>query len=77
MKEQELMLIVITLETGLVTPIVLIFANNSPDLANDTDHSEESDMCVGFKWTVRNPQQTSKYNSKRRPPFVVNTHPEN
>ena len=30
-----------------------------------------------LKRTVRNSQQTSKYNSKRRPPVVVNTNPEN
>ena len=34
-------------------------------------------MCVDFKRTVRNSQQTSKHISKRRPPAVVNTHPEN
>ena len=26
----------------------LTFVNNSPDLGNDIDHSEESDMCVDF-----------------------------
>ena len=34
-------------------------------------------MCADLKRTVRNSQQTSKHNSKRRPPVVVNTHPEN
>ena len=55
----------------------LTFVNNSPDLGNDIDHSEENDICVDLKRTVRNSQQTSKHNSKRRPPVVVNTHPEN
>ena len=34
-------------------------------------------MCADLKRTVRNSQQTSKRNSKRRPPVIVNTHPEN
>ena len=34
-------------------------------------------MCADLKRTVRNSQQTSKHNSKRRPPVVVKTHPEN
>ena len=53
------------------------FVNNSPDLGNIIDHSEESDMRVDFKRTVRNSQQTSKHISKQKPPVVVNTHPEN
>ena len=44
----------------------LKFVNDSPDLGNDTDHSEEIDL------TVRNSQQNSKYISKWRPPVVVN-----
>ena len=55
----------------------LTYESNGPDLGNDIDHSEESDMCADLKRTVRNSQQTSKHNSKRRPPVVVNTHPEN
>ena len=55
----------------------LTFENNGSDLGNDIDHSEESDMCADLKRTVRNPQQTSKHNSKRRPPVVVKIHPEN
>ena len=55
----------------------LTFVNDSPDLGNDIDHSEESDLRVDFKRTVSNSQQTSKHISKRRPPAVVNTHPEN
>ena len=51
--------------------------NNSSDLGNDIDHSEESDMRVDFKGTARNSQQTSKHISERRPPVLVNTHPEN
>ena len=51
--------------------------NNSPDLGNDTDHIEESDLRVDFKRTERNFQQNSKYVSKRRSPVVVNVHPEN
>ena len=53
------------------------FVNNSPDLGNIIDHSEESDMRVDFKRTVRNSQQTSKHISKQKPPVVVNTHAEN
>ena len=34
-------------------------------------------MWADLKRTVRNSQQTSKHNSKWRPPVVVNTHPEN
>ena len=34
-------------------------------------------MCADLKRTARNSQQTSKHNSKRKPPVVVNTHPEN
>ena len=34
-------------------------------------------MCADLKRTVRNSQQTSKHNSNRRPPVLVNTHPEN
>ena len=48
----------------------LTFENNGPDLGNDIDHSEESDMCADLKRTVRNSHQTSKHNSKRRPPVV-------
>ena len=55
----------------------LTFVNNSPDLGNDIDHSEESDMRVDFKGTARNSQQTSQHISERRPPDLVNTHPEN
>ena len=44
----------------------LRFTNNSPDLGNDIDNSEESDLHVDFKRTVRNSQQNSKYISKRR-----------
>ena len=55
----------------------LTFVNDSPDLGNDIDHSEESDLRVDFKRTVSNFLQNSKYISKRRPPVVVNTHPEN
>ena len=55
----------------------LRFVNNSPDLGNDIDHSEESALRVDFKRTVRNSQQNSKYISKRRHPVVVNAHPEN
>ena len=51
--------------------------NNSPDLGNDIDNSQESDLHVDFKRTVRNSQQNSKYISKRRPPALVNSHPEN
>ena len=54
-----------------------IFENNGPDLGNNIDHSKESHMCADLKRTVRNSQQTSKQNSKQRPPVVVNTHPEN
>ena len=54
----------------------LTYESNGPDLGNDIDHSEESDMCADLKRTVRNFQQTSKHNSKRRPPVIVNTHPE-
>ena len=35
----------------------LRFANNSPDLDRDTEHSEEGDLGVGFKRTVRNSQE--------------------
>ena len=55
----------------------LTFVSNSPDLGNDIDHSEESDMRVDFKRTVRNSKQTSKHVPQRRPPVVVNTYPEN
>ena len=55
----------------------LTVLNDSPDLGNGIDHSEESDSRVGFKRTVRNSQQTSKHISKRRSPVVVNTHLEN
>ena len=41
----------------------LTYENNGPDLGNDIDHSEESDMCADLKTTVRNSQQTSKHNS--------------
>ena len=34
-------------------------------------------MCADLKRTERKSQQTSKYNSKRRPPVVVDAHPEN
>ena len=51
--------------------------NDSPDLGNDIDQSKESDLRVDFKRSVRNPQETSKHISNRRPPVVVNTHPEN
>ena len=66
--------------TNFTTPTrfePLTFENNSPDLGNDIDHSEESDMCADLKRTVRNSQKTLKHNLKRRPPVVVNTHPEN
>ena len=55
----------------------LRFANNSSDRGNDIDHSEESDLRVHFKRTVRNSQQNAKYISKWKPPVVVNAHPEN
>ena len=55
----------------------LTFVNNSPDLGNDNDHSEENDMRLDFKRTVRNSQQTSKHISKPRSPLLVNTYPEN
>ena len=55
----------------------LKFANDSPDLGNDIDHSEENDLHVDFKRTVRNSQQNSKYISKRGPPAVFTVHPEN
>ena len=51
--------------------------NDSPDLGNNIDYSEESNLRVDFKRTLRNSQQTSKHISKRRPPVVVNTLPEN
>ena len=51
--------------------------NNSLDLGNDIEHSEESDLHADFKRAVRNSQQNSKYISKRRPPVEVNAHPEN
>ena len=35
----------------------LRFVNNSLDLGNDIDHSEESDLHAHFKRTVRNSQQ--------------------
>ena len=54
----------------------LTFVNNSPDLGNDIDYSEESDMRVDFKTAVRNSQQTSKHISKGRRPAVVHTHPQ-
>ena len=38
----------------------LRFANNSPDLGSDIEHSEESDLRVDFKRTVRNSRQNSK-----------------
>ena len=46
------------------------FANDSLDLRNDIDHSEENGLRVDFKRTVRNSQQNSKYISKLRPPVV-------
>ena len=55
----------------------LEFVNNSPVLGNNIDHSEESNMCVDFKRTVRNFQQTLKHNFRRRSVVVVNTHLEN
>ena len=51
--------------------------NNGPDLGKDIHHSEESGIGAHFKRIVRNSQQTSKHNSKPRPPVVVNTHPGN
>ena len=51
--------------------------NNSLDLGNNIEHSEESDLRADFKRTVRNSQHNSKYISKRRPPVEVNVHPEN
>ena len=50
--------------------------SNSPDLGKNFDHSEEIDLHVGFKRTVRNSQQKSKCISKRRSPVVVNAYPE-
>ena len=50
---------------------------NSPYLGNDIANSEESDLYLDFKKTVTYSQQNSKYISKRRPPVVVNAHPEN
>ena len=55
----------------------LRFTNNSPDLGNDIEHGEESDLRVDVKRTVRNSQENSKYISKRKPSVVVNAHPEN
>ena len=55
----------------------LRFMNYRPGLGNDIDHSEENDLCVEFKRTVRNSQQNYQQNSKRRTPVVVNDHPEN
>ena len=54
----------------------LRFMNYSPGLGH-SDHSEENDLRVEFKRTVRNSQQNSQQNSKRRTPVVVNAHPEN
>ena len=55
----------------------LTFENSGLDLGNDIDHRDESDMLADLKRTVRNSQQTSKHNSKRRPPVVLNIHLEN
>ena len=38
---------------------------------------DDSKEFSAKKTTLRNSLQTSKHNSKRRPPVVVNTHPEN
>ena len=56
---------------------LLRFANNSPDLGNDIEHSEKSDLRVDFKRTVRNSQENSKCISKWRPSVVISAHPEN
>ena len=51
--------------------------NNSPDLSNGINSSEESDFHVYFKRTVRNFQHKWRYISKGRSLFVVNIHREN
>ena len=51
--------------------------NNSLDLGNDIEHSEENDLGADFKRTVRNSQQNQNYISKQRPLVEVNAHPEN
>ena len=48
------------------------FMKNSTDLGNNINYSEEIDLHVDFKRTVRNSQQNSKYLSKRKPPLIVN-----
>ena len=53
------------------------FMKNSTDLGKNINYSEESDLHVDFKRTVRNSQQNSKYISKRKPPLVVNANLEN
>ena len=53
------------------------FVNNSSDLGNNINHSEESDLHVDFKRTVKNSQQNSKYISKLKPALVVNVNLEN
>ena len=50
---------------------------NSTDLGNNINYSEEIDLHVDFKRTVRNSQQNSKYLSKRKPPLIVNVNLEN
>ena len=55
----------------------LRFVNNSLDLGNDIEHSEENDLGADFKRTVRNSQQNQNYISKQRPLVEVNAHPEN
>ena len=53
------------------------FASNIADLGNDIEHIEEISLRVDFKRTVRDSQKNSKHISKWRPPFVINSHPEN
>ena len=55
----------------------LKFMNNSPALDNNIDNSEERDLRVYFKRTVRNSLQNFKYIFKQKPQVVVNTRPEN
>ena len=52
----------------------LTFVSNSPDLGDDINRSEESDM--GNIRNIRNSKHTSKHISQRRPPVVINTYPE-